>query len=359
MQGNRRTPLYQTHLDAGARMTAFAGWDMPLAYGSQIAEHRAVREAAGLFDVSHMTPIDIAGADALKFLRRLLAGDASRLKAPGQAFYTTLLNEAGGILDDLIAYRRPEGYRLIVNAATGAKVLRWLRSHAEGALDIAERDLALIAVQGPAAVATFAEVARLPEVRSLARFQAAWAGAWMVARTGYTGEDGLEIALPNEEVRALWQRLVQAGVRPAGLAARDSLRLEAGLNLYGQDMDETTSPLSANLGWTVHWRPEDRRFIGRAALQAERAAGPRWKLTGLRLEAKGVMRAGHRVRTAAGEGKISSGGFSPTLGCSIALARLPWAADGAAEVLVRGRPLPARILSPPFVRRGGGLSIDP
>ena len=359
MGDSKRTPLYQTHLDAGARMTDFAGWDMPLAYGSQIAEHQAVREAAGLFDVSHMTLIDIAGADALGFLRRLLAGDAIRLKAPGQAFYTTLLNEAGGIIDDLIAYRRPEGYRLIVNAAAGANVLRWLRSHEQGVLDIAERDLAMIAVQGPEAVAAFAEAARFPEARSLARFQAAWAGAWMVARTGYTGEDGLEIALPSEEVQTLWQRLVQAGVRPAGLAARDSLRLEAGLNLCGQDMDETTSPLSANLGWTVHWRPEDRNFIGRAALEAERAAGPRWKLTGLKLEAKGVMRAGHRVQTAAGEGKITSGGFSPALGCSIALARLPWAADGQAEVLVRGRRLPARILPPPFVRRGGGLAIDP
>ena len=352
MQGNRRTPLYQAHLDAGARMTAFAGWDMPLAYGSQIAEHKAVREAAGLFDVSHMTLIDIAGADALEFLRRLLAGDAARLKAPGQALYSCMLNEAGGILDDLIAYRLADGYRLIVNAATGAKVLRWLRSHAQGALDIAERDLAMIAVQGPEAVARFAEVARLPGIQSLARFQAAWAGAWMIARTGYTGEDGLEVALPNEEAPQLWRRLVQAGIRPAGLAARDSLRLEAGLNLYGQDMDETTSPSSANLGWTLHWRPEDRNFIGRAALEAEPAPGPRWKLTGLKLEAKGVMRAGHRVRTAAGEGRITSGGFSPTLGCSIALARLPWAADGQAEVLVRERPLPARILPPPFVRRG-------
>ena len=351
-QGNKRTPLYQAHLDAGARMTAFAGWDMPLAYGSQIAEHKAVREAAGMFDVSHMSLIDIAGADALEFLRRLLAGDAARLKAPGQALYSCMLNEAGGILDDLIAYRLADGYRLIVNAATGAKVLRWLRSHAQGALDIAERDLAMIAVQGPEAVARFAEVAGLPDIQSLARFQAAWAGAWMVARTGYTGEDGLEVALPNEDAPQLWRQLVQAGVRPAGLAARDSLRLEAGLNLYGQDMDETTSPLAANLGWTLHWSPEDRNFIGRAALEAEPAPGSRWKLTGLKLEAKGVMRAGHQVYTAAGEGRITSGGFSPTLGCSIALARLPWAADGQAEVLVRGRPLPARILPPPFVRHG-------
>lgn len=354
---NNKTALHDEHLAAGARMVEFAGWHMPLAYGSQVAEHLAVRTGAGVFDVSHMTVIDVAGCGAAAFLRRVLAGDAARLADVGQAMYTMLLNEAGGILDDLIAYRLQEGYRLVANAATRGGVLEWLRGHSVGEVDvgevdIVERDLAMLAVQGPNAIDAIAGVAGLSGLASLARFHARHAGDWMIARTGYTGEDGVEVMLPNGQAPKLWRELLSAGVAPAGLGARDSLRLEAGLNLYGQDMDESTSPLVANLAWTVHWRPHDRDFIGRRALEAERAAGLATRLSGLALTAKGVMRRGQRVLTSAGEGVVTSGIFSPTLGYSIALARLPVAAEDEAEVLVRGRPRPARIVRPPFVRRG-------
>ena len=356
---SKRTPLHDEHVAAGARLVEFAGWDMPLTYGSQVAEHHAVRTSAGVFDVSHMTVVDVAGSGALAFLLRLLAGNPGRLADVGQAMYTTLLNEAGGIVDDLIAYRLQDGFRLVVNAATRGRVLEWLRGHAAGSVEIAERDLAMLAVQGPNATKTFARVAGLVELESLARFHAVHANDWMVARTGYTGEDGVEVMLPNEQAPALWRELLSAGVHPAGLAARDTLRLEAGLNLYGQDMDETTSPLVANLAWTVHWRPYDRDFIGRHALEAERAAGLSWKLTGLTLAVRGVMRRGQRVLTSAGEGTVTSGIFSPTLGYSIALARLPAAAAGEVEVLVRDRPRPAHIVRPPFTRRGGRADTAP
>ena len=349
---NRKTALHDEHVAAGARIVGFAGWDMPLHYGSQVAEHHAVRTGAGVFDVSHMTVIDVAGAGAPAFLRRLLAGDVARLARVGQAQYTTLLNDAGGIVDDLIAYRLPRGYRLVVNAATRDNVLDWLLNHAAGEVSIAERDLAILAVQGPRALARCESIGGVRAAASLARFNALTAGNRTIARTGYTGEDGLEIMLPNAEAPVLWRQLLAAGVRPAGLAARDTLRLEAGLNLYGQDMDDSISPLAANLGWTVHWGPDDRDFIGRRALEAERASGVAWKLTGLALTVKGVMRRGQRVLTEAGEGTVTSGLFSPTLGYSIALARLPVEASQAVDVLIRNQPRRARIVRPPFVRSG-------
>lgn len=349
---NRKTALHAEHVAAGAKLVAFAGWDMPLNYGSQVEEHHAVRNGAGVFDVSHMTVVDIAGPDARGFLRRLLAGDVERLAEVGRALYTTLLNETGGIVDDLIAYRMRQGYRLVVNAATRDKVLDWLRTRVTGEVTVAERDMAILAVQGPEAIACCESVGVLQAAVLPARFNAVTAGNRTIARTGYTGEDGLEIMLPNEEAPALWRGLLGAGVHPAGLAARDTLRLEAGLNLYGQDMDESVSPLAANLGWTVHWNPQERDFIGRRALERERSAGVATKLTGLALTVRGVMRPGQRVVTEAGEGAVTSGLFSPTLGYSIALARLPAEASQAADVLIRDKPLPARIVRPPFVRRG-------
>ena len=350
---NRKTALREEHVAAGARMVGFSGWDMPLHYGSQVEEHLAVRRGAGVFDVSHMSVIDITGADALVFLRRLLAGDAARLTRAGQALYTTLLNEGGGIVDDLIVYRMPGDYRLVVNAATRGRVLAWLEEHASGEVAFAERELAILAVQGPDAIE---HCERLGIFRGTAvpeRFNATTAGGRVIARTGYTGEDGLEIMAPGTEAPVLWRQLLSAGVRPAGLAARDTLRLEAGLNLSGQDMDESVSPLASNLGWTVHWLPEDRDFIGRRALERERWAGAAWQLTGLALTVKGVMRRGQRVLAQAGEGTVTSGLFSPTLGYSIALARLPAGVSGTVDVLIRGKPRPARIVCPPFVRSGG------
>lgn len=348
----RHTPLNACHVAAGARMTPFAGFAMPLHYGSQLDEHHAVRSDAGMFDVSHMAIIDIEGPAALALLHRVFANDAAKA-VPGRAVYGVLLNEAAGVIDDVIVYGRPNGYRLVANASRREVVLSWLARHA-ASFDVAVREaeqLAMVAVQGPTALgkwhsATGIDAAGLPPFGALEQ------GAWLVARTGYTGEDGVEVMLPGTEAPAFWEALTEAGVAPCGLAARDTLRLEAGLNLYGQDMDEATTPLEANLGWTVAWQPADRQFIGRAALAAQRRERPAQRLNGVVMEAKGVLRHGYSVRTDAGDGIITSGIFSPTLGFSVALARLPQAAAGACRIEIRGRERPGRIVKPPFVRFG-------
>ena len=348
----RRTPLHDEHVAAGARMTPFAGWAMPLHYGSQIAEHHQVRRAAGMFDVSHMAVIDLAGEGAPALLAYVFAGDAGKA-IPGRAVYGVLLNENAGVIDDVILYGRENGYRLVANAANRERVLNWLLAGLQYTdADIREReDLAMIAVQGPQARAAFAAATGV-DVQGLAPFATLEHGAWMVAGTGYTGEDGVEAILPGAEAAELWRRLAAAGVAPAGLAARDTLRLEAGLNLHGQDMDEETTPLEANLGWSVAWEPAQRDFIGRDALAKQRAEKPAKVQKGIVLEAKGVLRHGQAVVTERGEGVVTSGSFSPTLGYSIALARVPRGASGDCRVRLRGREAPARIIKPPFVRRG-------
>ena len=348
----RRTPLYAAHVACGGKMVDFAGWRMPLHYGSQIAEHNAVRQQAGMFDVSHMTVVDVDGPGARALLERLVANDVGRLHETGKALYGLLLNDAGGIIDDLIVYRRETGYRAVVNAATRIQVLDWIASRNDEGAEIVERALAMIAVQGPEAVRRFTSATGWTDLQDLATFSAVERNGWMVARTGYTGEDGVEVMLPGSEALALWQRLQEQEVRPAGLGARDTLRLEAGLNLYGQDMDQSTSPLVSNLAWTIAWEPETRRFTGRQALESARAAGVHEKLTGLVLEQRGVLRAGQKVFTGHGEGVVTSGIFSPTLGYSIALARLPRSATGECQVDIRGKLLPVRIVKPPFVRGG-------
>lgn len=358
----QRTPLYDLHVALGAKLVDFGGWDMPLHYGSQVEEHHQVRQDCGVFDVSHMTVVDVAGAEAQAFLRRLLANDVARLEAPGKALYSAMLNEAGGIIDDLIVYRSAAGYRLVVNAATHDKDLAWMRAQSEGfAVELHERDdLAMLAVQGPHALERCAELVTPPRaslIRTLQPFHGQAEGDWFIARTGYTGEDGLEILLPADEAPGLLNDLVGAGIAPVGLGARDTLRLEAGLNLYGQDMDETVTPQAANLGWTVAWEPAERDFIGRAALEAQRAAGgAETKLVGLVLEERGVLRAHQTVRVEGlGDGEITSGSFSPTLGKSIALARVPAGTGERAEVEIRGKWYPVRVVKPAFVRHGKPL----
>jgi aminomethyltransferase len=351
----KRTPLFDRHLAAGARMVDFAGWDMPLHYGSQIDEHHAVRRAAGVFDVSHMLMIDLHGAGTRALLRRLLANNIDKLRSPGRALYTCLLRPDGGVLDDLIAYFLDESdFRLVVNAATADKDLAWIGQQAASDRVGVEprRDLALLAVQGPQARERVWQA--LPQLRTptegLKPFWSAVAPPLFAARTGYTGEDGFELAVPSADAPAVWDALIAAGVHPAGLGARDTLRLEAGMNLYGQDMDESVNPLESGLAWTVDLTGE-RDFIGKSALLACRVAR---KLTGLLLADKGVLRAHQTVHTGHGEGTITSGGFSPTLNRSIALARLPAevAVQEAVEVDVRGRRLQALVVAPPFVRQG-------
>jgi len=365
----QRTPLYAQHLAAEAKMVDFAGWEMPIHYGSQLEEHHQVRNDAGMFDVSHMVVLDITGSDATDFLRYLLANDVARIQTPGKALYSCLLNERGGVIDDLIVYFMAEDrYRMVVNAATRDKDLAWIRQqalspHKKGRnVKIRERDdLAMIAVQGPnARDKTHAALgANINAARELKPFFAADCndskGDLFVARTGYTGEDGYEIILPAEQAGATWKALLAAGVKPIGLGARDTLRLEAGMNLYGQDMDEDTSPLEAGLSWTVAFTPEDRDFIGRAALTQQKTDGPANKLVGLILEDRGVLRAHQKVNTEHGEGETTSGSFSPTLGKSIALARVPTAATEHCQVEIRGKQLAAHIVKYPFARNGKSL----
>jgi aminomethyltransferase len=356
---SQQTPLHDLHLAAGARMVDFGGWRMPLHYGSQLDEHHAVRSSTGMFDVSHMTIVDVTGAQGREFLARLLANDPGKLAMPGQGLYSCMLNEAGGVIDDLIAYRLPAGgYRLVLNASTRERDLGWLATQAAG-LDAGLEHRAgrvMLAVQGPAAVDTLKRLftRRGPQIAALAGFHSLDEPDLFVARTGYTGEDGFELVLPAEAGCRLWTRLLDAGVRPCGLGARDTLRMEAGLSLYGQDMDEHTTPLDCGLGWTVAWSPPERRFMGREALEAQRAAGERTRLVGLLLEDRGIMRHGQRVLTTAGEGVVTSGGYSPTMERSIAMARIPAATAELTHctVEIRGASKPARIVRLPFVRRG-------
>ena len=351
-QGSARTPLYDAHVAAGARLTHFAGYSMPLHYGSQLAEHRLVRVGAGMFDVSHMAVTDLAGDGARDFLARVMSNDPDKAR-PGRAVYTMLLNESGGVVDDVIVYGRDNGYRVVSNAATREKVRAWFDRHA-ASFQVAlreRRDLALLAVQGPQALEIFTATQGV-DVAALAPFTSLEDAGSLYARTGYTGEDGLEVILPGEQAVQLWDRLRASGVSPAGLAARDTLRVEAGLMLYGQDMDDATTPLESALGWTVAWDPPSRAFLGREALARQRAAKAARVLKGIVLTAKRIMRPGCVVQTGAGEGEITSGIFSPTLGFSIGFARIPRNAAGDCRVVIRGKPLPGRIVKLPFVRRG-------
>ncbi len=355
----KRTALYEQHRAMGGKLVDFAGWEMPLHYGSQLEEHHVVRRGAGMFDVSHMTVVDLRGARVRQFLQHVLANDVGRLQLPGKALYSCMLNERGGVIDDLIVYFLEEQwFRMVVNAATRDKDLAWLTKQAAPFdVTLTERDdLAMIAVQGPQARALAGACmspAQAAVAAGLELFFGAEAEGLFVARTGYTGEDGFELMVPVEAASALWQALAAAGVRPCGLGARDTLRLEAGMNLYGTDMDEETTPLESGLTWTVAWNPPEREFIGRAALEAQRDAGVARRLVGLVLRDKGVLRGHQRVVVAGvGEGETTSGTFSPTLGVGIALARVPAGTGAECQVDVRGRLLSADVVRPPFVRNG-------
>jgi aminomethyltransferase len=357
-----KTVLNDTHRALGARMVDFGGWDMPINYGSQIEEHHAVRRDAGMFDVSHMTVVDLHGPRTREFLRHLLANSVDKLKVQGKALYSCMLNEQAGVIDDLIVYfLGEEFFRLVVNASTREKDLAWIEKQAKAFdVQVKERpDFAMIAVQGPGArakvIGVLADIDH-ERIGKLGKFAAAAAQGphgmpLFVARTGYTGEDGFEIIVPQEHAVALWQALAAAGVVPAGLGARDTLRLEAGMNLYGQDMDETVSPWEANLGWTIAL-DEGRDFIGRNVLEAQKVEGVKRVMVGLVLDDKGVLRHGQPVLTANGPGEILSGSFAPTLNKAVAFARIPVGEPGDVRVDIRGREVPVRLVKYPFVRDG-------
>lgn len=355
-----QTTLYDRHIAAGGKMVDFAGWDMPIHYGSQIEEHHTVRQHAGVFDVSHMTVVDIKGEQSRAFLQHLLANDVARLTSPGKALYSCMLNEQGGIIDDLITYFMDDTwYRMVVNAATREKDLHWIRQQASSYnTTIEERaDLAMLAVQGPEARDKVHQVlaGKADAAQDLKPFFAAQCDNIFIGRTGYTGEDGYEIILPANDAPILWDQLLANGVKPTGLGARDTLRLEAGMNLYGQDMDESTTPLESGLTWTVAWQPEERDFIGRTVLDQQKQNGVTQKLVGLVLLDKGVLRTHQKVIVDnLGEGVITSGSFSPTLNRSIAFARVPAGTEigSECEVEIRNRKLKAKVVKPPFVRFG-------
>ncbi|MCA7022951.1 MULTISPECIES: glycine cleavage system aminomethyltransferase GcvT [Stenotrophomonas] len=357
-----KTLLNETHRSLGAKMVDFGGWDMPIHYGSQIDEHHLVRRAAGMFDVSHMTVVDLKGERTREFLRQLLANSIDKLKVTGKALYSCMLNAQGGVIDDLIVYFLADDFfRMVVNASTREKDLAWIRQHAQAfGVEVIEReDLAIVAVQGPQARALVAGLvaegdrAALDKLGRFAALDVASADGvpLFVARTGYTGEDGYEVLLPQAAVVGFWNALLAAGVKPAGLGARDTLRLEAGMNLYGQDMDEGVTPYEAALAWTVAL-DEGRAFIGRDVLEAQKAAGNARQMIGLVMDDKGVLRHGQKVLTANGEGEILSGTFSPTLGKAIAFARVPAGEPGDVRVDIRGKEVPVRVVKFPFVRDG-------
>ncbi len=354
----QQTGLYDRHLAANARMVDFGGWDMPLHYGSQIGEHHAVRQAAGVFDVSHMQIVDVNGVGSTAYLQLLLANDVGKLSEAGSGLYSCMLNRGGGIVDDLIVYHRGgDDYRIVVNAATADSDLEWINQIA------VDHDVRIepcharimLAVQGPQARERVA--AHLPgsvgtNALTLKPFHVLDSEDLFIARTGYTGEDGWELILHRDRGVSLWDALLNDGIVPCGLGARDTLRLEAGLNLYGQDMDSSITPLECGLAWTVAWLPDGREFIGRAALERQRDAGVTQKLVGLLLDDRGIMRAGQCVDTESGSGIVTSGGFSPTLQATVALARVPAGAAGRCTVEIRNNRRAARMVCPPFVRYG-------
>jgi aminomethyltransferase len=355
---SKQTILNATHRGHGAKMVDFGGWDMPINYGSQIEEHHQVRRDAGMFDVSHMTVVDLHGDHVRSFLKQLIANSVDKLSKSGKALYSCMLTESGGVIDDLIVYYMTETFfRVVVNAATRDKDLPWIEAHAKpfGVTVTERRDLAMVAVQGPnarAKVMSLLSPAAAAACGKLGKFVACEADGMFVARTGYTGEDGFEIMVPAEEATDLWRELNQLGVKSAGLGARDTLRLEAAMNLYGNDMDEGQNPLESGLAWTVSFSDPARDFLGRKALEKLKAAGLKKQLIALVLDDRGVLRGHQKVVTPAGEGEVTSGTFSPSMEKSIALARVPIDAGDVVQVDVRGKLLNAHVVKAPFVRKG-------
>ncbi|MEP1743440.1 MAG: glycine cleavage system aminomethyltransferase GcvT [Kangiellaceae bacterium] len=357
-----KTPFYDSHVKANAKIVDFGGWDMPLHYGSQLEEHHIVRQDAGMFDVSHMTVVEVKGAEAKPYLRYLLANDVEKLQESGKALYSGMLNHEGGVIDDLIVYFiDSSNYRVVVNASTREKDLAWMAEQASNfEVSVTENtDFAMLAVQGPNAIEKTNSVlskAQQEAVAGIGVFFAADSEGYFIARTGYTGEDGYEIMVPADQAGEFWNKLVDAGVRPCGLGARDTLRLEAGMNLYGNEMDETVSPLEANMGWTITWTPEDRDFIGKSALLSQKEVGIKNKLVGLVLQGKGVIRSHMKViAEGVGEGETTSGTMSPTLKQSIGIARVPKATGETVMVEIRKKLVPAKVVKATFVRMGKAL----
>ena len=352
----KHTALYTKHLESNASFTLLGDWEVPNHYHSATHEHLAVRQHAGMFDVSHMTIVDIRGIDAEAYLQKLLANNVSRLENTGQALYSTMLNNNGGIIDDVILYNMGNWYRIISNGHTRNQSIEWMTAHATGyEISLTERpELCLIAIQGPKAISCvkklYPDAAEL--IDSLNRFEGKTLSHWFYSRTGYTGEDGLEITLPEEDAAELWQTLLDAGVVPCGLQAADSLRIEAGFNFYGKEMSEQESPLTSNMAHSIAWQPEDRAFLGRDALSAEQARGVDFKLVGLVLPQHAAASTGQALTDAENSGVITSATYSPSLNTNIAIARVPATTQDKCQVSIDGNLVSATVINLPFVRKG-------
>lgn len=350
-----RTALYESHLTAEAKMVDFSGWEMPLHYGSQINEHHVVRQSAGMFDVSHMGVVDIHGENAEQTLRRLMANDVAKLN-DGQALYTCMLNHEGGVIDDLIAYRlSTHSYRLVINAGRRKEDIDWIQQqilfHPGTELTI-HQDMSIIAIQGPQALERIRPLFG-DKIQTLKPFRFFVSENTMIARTGYTGESGVEVILPAKDAAALWQQCLNAGILPCGLGARDTLRLEAGYNLYGHDMDESTSPAISGLNWTVDLSDPARDFIGKSQYLQHKQDSDR-QFIGVIMTERGVLRDDQPIYSQGSVvGAITSGGFSPTLGCAIGLARIQQDKDKSTlSIERRGKHIPLQTIALPFVKQG-------
>jgi aminomethyltransferase len=352
----RRTPLYDEHRALGARLVDFAGWEMPVQYEGIKVEHNAVRNRAGLFDVSHMGEAVFRGPEAEEALQRLVTRDVGRL-AEGQAGYSAVCYESGGTVDDVIVYRRPEDFLVVVNASNREKDLEHFRSNTEDLdVEVADEsdDWALLALQGPEAADLLQNLtdANLSDLRPFRFVEGEVAGAkTIISRTGYTGEDGFELYLAPGDAPRVWRELFGSGATPAGLGARDTLRLEAGMCLYGNELDPETTPLEAGIGFAVHLDKE-REFIGQEALRKEKEEGLRKKLVAFEVEGRGIARHDYPVRVGEEDvGRVTSGTLSPTLGKAIGLALVSPGVEDRFEVAIRDRPVEAHTVPLPFYKR--------
>ena len=349
-----KTALNKSHIELGAKMVNFSDWEMPISYSSLIEEHNAVRNTAGIFDVSHMSVFDFDGGNQVAFFEKIFANDIKKISKDNKAIYGALLNEEGGILDDLIIYHANDKFRLVSNCSTREQNKQWYEKHAvEFGVKVIERsDVGILAIQGPDALNKILAIKEIDaQVNNLQSFECMFEGDKLYARTGYTGEDGLELIVPTKDINHLWNQALALGCVPIGLGARDTLRLEAGLNLYGNDMTINNHPYESNLGWTIDMSDENRQFIGKDALLSIDQSKSQ-KIVGIILKDKGVLRSGYEITHEQGKGVVLSGSYSPTLQFSIGLARVDQGYQQNGKVIIRNKVLNIDFVSPRFLGQG-------
>ena len=349
-----KTPLNKSHIELGAKMVNFSNWEMPISYSSLIEEHNAVRNTVGIFDVSHMSVFDFDGDNQVAFFEKIFANDIKKIYKDNKAIYGALLNEEGGILDDLIIYHANNKFRLVSNCSTREQNRQWFEKHAvEFGVKVLERsDMGILAIQGPDALNKILEIKEIDnQVNTLQSFGCMFEGDKLYARTGYTGEDGLELIVPTKDINHLWDQALELGCTPIGLGARDTLRLEAGLNLYGNDMTINNHPYESNMGWTIDMSDENREFIGKDAILSIDQSKSQ-KIVGIILQDKGILRSGYEITHEQGKGVVLSGSYSPTLQSSIGLARVDQGYKENGKVMIRNKLLNIDFVSPRFLGQG-------